>query len=110
MGFYDLAIRVAFVRAGPIRDTMVHLYLRRRAGEVPIEYLSDTIKVATERILGIRLFQEQVMQIAMLAADFTAGEANQLRRAMVADTRVEGTRQAAPRLWRVWDSQVLAPM
>ena len=80
--FYDLVVQVAIVRPGPIQGGMVHPYLRRRAGEEAIEYPSDAIKVATERTLGVPLFQEQVMQIAMLAADFTAGEADQLRRAM----------------------------
>jgi error-prone DNA polymerase len=80
--FYDLVIQVAIVRPGPIQGGMVHPYLRRRAGEEAIEYPSDDIRKATERTLGVPLFQEQVMQIAMAAADFTAGEADQLRRAM----------------------------
>ncbi|SEB25035.1 error-prone DNA polymerase [Variovorax sp. YR216] len=80
--FYDLVIQVAIVRPGPIQGGMVHPYLRRRAGEEAIEYPSDEIRKATERTLGVPLFQEQVMQIAMAAADFTAGEADQLRRAM----------------------------
>ncbi len=80
--FYDLVIQVAIVRPGPIQGGMVHPYLRRRAGEEAVEYPSEDIKIATERTLGVPLFQEQVMQIAMLAADFTAGEADQLRRAM----------------------------
>ncbi|MDM0116229.1 error-prone DNA polymerase [Variovorax sp. J22R133] len=88
--FYDLVVQVAIVRPGPIQGGMVHPYLRRRAGEEAIEYPSDDIKVATERTLGVPLFQEQVMQIAMLAADFTAGEADQLRRAMGAWRRRGG--------------------
>jgi error-prone DNA polymerase len=80
--FYDLVIQVAIVRPGPIQGGMVHPYLRRRAGEEAVEYPSEEIRAATERTLGIPLFQEQVMQIAMAAADFTAGEADQLRRAM----------------------------
>ncbi|MDM0050452.1 error-prone DNA polymerase [Variovorax sp. J22R115] len=80
--FYDLVIQVAIVRPGPIQGGMVHPYLRRRAGEEAVTYPSDEIKKATERTLGVPIFQEQVMQIAMLAADFTAGEADQLRRAM----------------------------
>jgi error-prone DNA polymerase len=80
--FYDLVVQVAIVRPGPIQGGMVHPYLRRRAGEEAVEYPSEDIKTATERTLGVPLFQEQVMQIAMLAADFTAGEADQLRRAM----------------------------
>ncbi|MEJ8852505.1 error-prone DNA polymerase [Variovorax rhizosphaerae] len=88
--FYDLVVQVAIVRPGPIQGGMVHPYLRRRAGEEAIEYPSEEIKVATERTLGVPLFQEQVMQIAMLAADFTAGEADQLRRAMGAWRRRGG--------------------
>ncbi|WP_213959423.1 error-prone DNA polymerase, partial [Variovorax sp. dw_954] len=88
--FYDLVVQVAIVRPGPIQGGMVHPYLRRRAGEEAIEYPSEDIKVATERTLGVPLFQEQVMQIAMLAADFTAGEADQLRRAMGAWRRRGG--------------------
>ncbi|MDM0110249.1 error-prone DNA polymerase [Variovorax sp. J22R24] len=80
--FYDLVIQVAIVRPGPIQGGMVHPYLRRRAGEEAVTYPSEEIKQATERTLGVPIFQEQVMQIAMLAADFTAGEADQLRRAM----------------------------
>ncbi|MDM0029112.1 error-prone DNA polymerase [Variovorax saccharolyticus] len=80
--FYDLVIQVAIVRPGPIQGGMVHPYLRRRMGEEAIEYPSDEIRQATERTLGIPLFQEQVMAIAMAAADFRAGEADQLRRAM----------------------------
>jgi error-prone DNA polymerase len=80
--FYDLVIQVAIVRPGPIQGGMVHPYLRRRMGEEAAEYPSDEIRQVTERTLGIPLFQEQVMAIAMVAADFTAGEADQLRRAM----------------------------
>ena len=80
--FYDLVIQVAIVRPGPIQGGMVHPYLRRRAGEEAVTYPSEEIRQATERTLGVPIFQEQVMQIAMLAADFTAGEADQLRRAM----------------------------
>jgi error-prone DNA polymerase len=80
--FYDLVIQVAIVRPGPIQGGMVHPYLRRRAGEEPVEYPSEEIRQVTERTLGVPLFQEQVMQIAMVAAGFTAGEADQLRRAM----------------------------
>jgi error-prone DNA polymerase len=80
--FYDLVIQVAIVRPGPIQGGMVHPYLRRRAGEEAVEYPSDAVRKVTERTLGVILFQEQMMQVAMQAADFTAGEADQLRRAM----------------------------
>jgi len=82
--FYDLVIEVAIVRPGPIHGGMVHPYLRRRQGLEPVEYPREEIRPALERTLGVPIFQEQVMQIAMLAAGFSAGEADQLRRAMAA--------------------------
>ncbi|HTY93995.1 MAG TPA: error-prone DNA polymerase [Steroidobacteraceae bacterium] len=80
--FYDLVIEVALVRPGPIQGDMVHPYLRRRSGEEPIDYPGPGAQVALERTLGVPIFQEQVMQLAMHAAGFTAGEADNLRRAM----------------------------
>jgi error-prone DNA polymerase len=88
--FYDLVIEVAIVRPGPIQGGMVHPYLRRRNGEEPVEYPSDEVRQALERTLGVPIFQEQVMQLAILAADFTPGEADQLRRAMAAWKRKGG--------------------
>ncbi|MFO1195866.1 MAG: error-prone DNA polymerase, partial [Burkholderiaceae bacterium] len=88
--FYDLVIEVAIVRPGPIQGGMVHPYLRRRQGLEPVVYPREEIKPALERTLGVPIFQEQVMQIAMLAAGFTAGEADQLRRAMAAWRRKGG--------------------
>ncbi len=88
--FYDLVIEVAIVRPGPIQGGMVHPYLRRRSGEEPVDYPSDEVRQALERTLGVPIFQEQVMQLAMLAADFTPGEADQLRRAMAAWKRKGG--------------------
>jgi error-prone DNA polymerase len=82
--FYDLVIQVAIVRPGPIQGGMVHPYLRRRMGEEPVEYESEEIRSVLERTLGVPIFQEQVIAIAMVAAGFTAGEADQLRRAMAA--------------------------
>jgi error-prone DNA polymerase len=82
--FYDLVIQVAIVRPGPIQGGMVHPYLRRRQGLEPVTYPSEKIRHALSRTLGVAIFQEQVMQIAMLAADFSADEADQLRRAMAA--------------------------
>ena len=82
--FYDLVIEVAIVRPGPIQGGMVHPYLRRRNGEEPVTYPSDEVRQALQRTLGVPIFQEQVMQLAILAADFTPGEADQLRRAMAA--------------------------
>jgi error-prone DNA polymerase len=82
--FYDLVIEVAIVRPGPIQGNMVHPYLRRRAtGETPI-YPNDEIAKVLGKTLGVPLFQEQAMRLAMVAAGFTPGEADQLRRAMAA--------------------------
>jgi error-prone DNA polymerase len=87
--FYDLVIEVAIVRPGPIQGDMVHPYLRRRRGEEPIDY-PPRLKHVFERTLGVPLFQEQVMQVAVDAAGFTPGEADQLRRSMAAWKRRGG--------------------
>ncbi|MFL5341102.1 MAG: error-prone DNA polymerase, partial [Gemmataceae bacterium] len=80
--FYDLVIEVAIVRPGPIQGKMVHPYLRRRRGEEAVDYPSEAVKKVLEKTLGVPLFQEQVMQLVMVAAGFTPGEADRLRRAM----------------------------
>ena len=82
--FYDLVIEVALVRPGPIQGNMVHPYLRRRQKLDPVSYPSEAVRGVLERTLGIPIFQEQAMQIAIVAAGFTPGEADQLRRAMAA--------------------------
>lgn len=88
--FYDLVIEVAIIRPGPIQGGMIHPYLRRRQGREAITYPSEDVKAALSRTLGVPIFQEQVMQLAMLAAGFSAGEADQLRRAMAAWKRKGG--------------------
>ncbi len=80
--FYDLVIEVAIVRPGPIQGDMVHPYLRRRNGEEAVTYPSPAIREVLEKTLGVPLFQEQAMRLAVVAAGFTPGEADQLRRAM----------------------------
>jgi error-prone DNA polymerase len=80
--FYDLVIEVAIVRPGPIQGDMVHPYLRRRNEEEPVEYPSEELKAILERTLGVPLFQEQAMKIAIVAAGFTPAEADELRRSM----------------------------
>jgi error-prone DNA polymerase len=80
--FYDLVVEVAIVRPGPIQGGMVHPYLRRRNGEEPVHYAHPALEPVLERTLGVPLFQEQVMQIAVAVGDFTPGEADGLRRAM----------------------------
>ena len=88
--YYDLVIEVAIIRPGPIQGDMVHPYLRRRNGEEPVEYPSDEVRKVLQRTLGVPIFQEQVMQLAVVAAGFTPGEADQLRRAMAAWKRRGG--------------------
>ncbi|MDN3659220.1 error-prone DNA polymerase [Ferruginibacter paludis] len=80
--FYDLVIEVAIVRPGPIQGDMVHPYLRRRNGEEVVEYPSPELKEILKRTLGVPLFQEQAMKIAIVAAGFTPAEADELRRSM----------------------------
>jgi len=80
--FYDLVIEVAIVRPGPIQGDMVHPYLRRRNGEEPVSYPSDDLRRVLEKTLGVPLFQEQAMKIAIVGAGFTPDEADRLRRAM----------------------------
>ncbi len=88
--FYDLVIEVAIVRPGPIQGGMVHPYLRRRQGLEPVTYPSDAVKRVLGRTLGVPIFQEQVMQLAMVAAGFSPGEADALRRSMAAWKRKGG--------------------
>lgn len=80
--FYDLVVQVAIVRPGPIHGDMVHPYLRRRNGEESVDYPNVLLKPILERTYGVPIFQEQVIQLAMVAAGFSAGEADQLRRSM----------------------------
>jgi error-prone DNA polymerase len=88
--FYDLVIEVAIVRPGPIQGGMVHPYLRRRQGLDPVTYPSKAVEGVLSRTLGVPIFQEQVMQLAIVAAGFTPGEADQLRRSMAAWKRRGG--------------------
>lgn len=80
--YYDLVIQIAIVRPGPIQGDMVHPYLKRRHGEEAVSYPSIEVQQVLERTLGVPIFQEQVIKLAMVAAGFTGGEADQLRRAM----------------------------
>jgi DNA-directed DNA polymerase III PolC len=88
--FYDLVIEVAIVRPGPIQGEMVHPYLRRRSGEEEVTYPSKEVEAVLKRTLGVPIFQEQVMQLAIVAAGFSPGEADRLRRAMAAWKRKGG--------------------
>lgn len=82
--YYDLVIQISLVRPGPITGGMVHPYLQRRAGLEPVTYPHELLRPVLEKTLGIPLFQEQVMRLAVVAADYTPGEADQLRRDMAA--------------------------
>ena len=88
--YYDLVIEVAIIRPGPIQGDMVHPYLRRRNGEEAVDYPSEDVKGVLQRTLGVPIFQEQVMQLAVVAAGFSPGEADALRRAMAAWKRRGG--------------------
>lgn len=98
--FYDLVVQIAIVRPGPIQGGMVHPYLRRRSGLEQVDYPSGEIKGVLERTLGVPIFQEQVMQLAIVAAGFTPGEADQLRRSMAAWKRKGGLEHFRDRLVR----------
>ncbi len=98
--FYDLVIEVAIVRPGPIQGGMVHPYLRRRQGLEPVSYPSEAVRQVLSRTLGVPIFQEQVMQLAVVAAGFTPGEADQLRRSMAAWRRRGGLEHFEQRLIR----------
>jgi len=96
--YYDLVIEVAIIRPGPIQGGMVHPYLRRRNGEEAVTYPSPEVEGVLQRTLGVPIFQEQVMQLAIVAAGFTPGEADRLRRAMAAWKRRGGLGQFEQRL------------
>ncbi len=96
--FYDLVIEVAIVRPGPIQGNMVHPYLQRRRGTEQVIYPSEDLKVVLQRTLGVPIFQEQVMQIAMVAAGFSGSEADVLRRSMAAWARRGGMEHMHRRL------------
>jgi error-prone DNA polymerase len=96
--FYDLVVEVAIVRPGPIQGGMVHPYLQARAQPQAVQYASPALQEVLKRTLGVPIFQEQVMQVAMAAADFSPGEADQLRRSMAAWKRQGGVHKFYDRL------------
>ena len=98
--YYDLVIEVSIVRPGPITGGMVHPYLRRRAGLEPVLYPHACLEPVLGRTLGVPIFQEQVIRLAMVAADYTPGEADQLRRDMAAWRRVGRIERHRERLVR----------
>ncbi|MGE3847678.1 MAG: error-prone DNA polymerase [Gammaproteobacteria bacterium] len=96
--YYDLVIEIAIIRPGPIQGEMVHPYLRRRNGEEAVDYPSEAVRDVLARTLGVPLFQEQVIKLAMVAAGFTPGEADHLRRSMAAWKRNGGLEHFRERL------------
>jgi error-prone DNA polymerase len=96
--YYDLVIEIAIVRPGPIQGDMVHPYLRRRRSGEKVEYPKDEVRAVLDRTLGVPIFQEQVMQLAVVAAGFSPGEADALRRAMGAWKRTGGIDRFKERL------------
>ncbi|MBI1357908.1 MAG: DNA polymerase III subunit alpha [Acidobacteria bacterium] len=96
--FYDLVVEVAIIRPGPITGNMVHPYLARRAGREPVEYAHPSLEPILKRTLGVPLFQEQLLRMAMVAANFTGGEAEELRRAMGFKRSVQRMQEIEQRL------------
>ncbi len=107
--FYDLVIEVSIVRPGPITGGMVHPYLRRRNGEEPADYPHPCLVPVLEKTLGVPLFQEQVMRLAVVAADYTPGEADQLRRDMAAWRRTGRIARHRERLVSRMQAKGIAP-
>src|SRR4051794_23875896 len=97
--FYDLAVEVALIRPGPIQGGSVHPYIRRRNGTEPVTYLHPLLEPVLEKTLGVPLFQEQLMQIAITIAGFTPGEADQLRQAMASKRSRERMERIRQRLY-----------
>jgi len=107
--YHDLVVEISIVRPGPITGGMVHPYLRRRAGEEPVVYPHECLRPILERTLGVPLFQEQVIRLAMVAADYTPGEADQLRRDMAAWRRSGRIERHRERLVRRMCDKGIAP-
>ncbi len=107
--YYDLVVEVSIVRPGPIVGGMVHPYLRRRHGGEPVEYPHPSLKPVLAKTLGVPLFQEQVIRLAMVAADYTPGEADQLRRDMAAWRRSGRIERHRERLISRMEAKGVAP-
>ena len=107
--FYDLAIEISIVRPGPITGGMVHPYLRRRSLKEPVEFPHPSLEPVLKKTLGVPLFQEQVMKLAMIAADYTPGEADQLRRDMAAWHRTGRMERHRERLTTRMQEKGIAP-
>ena len=107
--FYDVVIEVAIIRPGPIQGDMVHPYLARRAGKEPITYYDERLKPVLERTLGVPLFQEQMLKIAMVMADFSGNEAEELRRALSFHRSEERMRKVSVKLRAAMERKGVAP-
>ena len=107
--FYDVAIEVAIIRPGPIVGQLVHPYLARRNGEEPISYIHPDLEPVLERTLGVPLFQEQMLRIAMIMADFDGGEAEELRRAISFHRSQERMKKVVEKLRRNMTIKRVAP-
>src|SRR6267154_613822 len=107
--FYDVVIEVAIIRPGPIQGDMVHPYLARRAGKEPVTYFDDRLKPVLERTLGVPLFQEQMLKIAMIVADFSGNEAEELRRALSFYRSEERMRKVSVKLRAAMERKGVAP-
>ena len=107
--FYDVVIEVAIIRPGPIQGDMVHPYLARRAGKQPVTYYDDRLKPVLERTLGVPLFQEQMLKIAMVMADFSGDEAEELRRALSFHRSEERMNRVSLKLRAAMERKGVAP-
>ncbi|MBA2435123.1 MAG: error-prone DNA polymerase, partial [Chthoniobacterales bacterium] len=107
--FYDVVIEVAIIRPGPIQGDMVHPYLNRRAGKEPVTYFDERLKPILERTLGVPLFQEQMLKIAMIMADFSGAEAEELRRALSFHRSVERMEKVSVKLREGMEKKGVAP-
>lgn len=107
--FYDLVVEVAIVRPGPIQGDMVHPYLRRRRGEDPVDYPHESLVPVLQRTLGVPLFQEQVMKLAVIGAGYTPGEADQLRRDMAAWKKTGRLMRHKDKLMQGFTARGIAP-
>jgi error-prone DNA polymerase len=107
--FYDVVIEVAIIRPGPIQGDMVHPYLARRAGKEPVTYFDERLKPVLERTLGVPLFQEQMLKIAMIMADFSGAEAEELRRALSFHRSVERMEKVSVKLRAGMERKGVAP-
>ena len=107
--FYDVVIEVAIIRPGPIQGDMVHPYLARRAGKEEVTYFDDRLKPVLARTLGVPLFQEQMLKIAMVMADFSGNEAEELRRALSFHRSEERMRKVSVKLRAAMERKDIAP-